>query len=132
MSARRKKINPGWLALQRERYGPEYRYIPPDQVRRAGDLVPKVLKGLGMESQSRLAEMSKAWPELAGRANAQHSRPGTWENGVLTVYVDHHVWLAELQRFAGKALEKRLKDAFGADAVRRVRFEIDPGEEDGE
>lgn len=129
MSSRR-KINPGWLALQRERYGPEYRYIPRDHIREAGELVPKVLKGLGMESDARLADIGEQWEALAGRANAEHSRPGTWEKGVLTVYVDHHVWLAELQRFAGKALEKRLRKTFGADAVRRVRFEIDPGREE--
>jgi len=124
--ASRRKINAGWLALQRERYGPAYRYIPPDDIREAGSYVPGVLKKMGMEAESRLSDITACWEEVAGKANADHSRPGRWERGVLTIYVDHHLWLAELQRFAACALEKRLREKFGARAVRKLRFEIDP------
>ena len=126
MSARRKKIDRGWLAVQRERYGPGFRPQPAQNTRQAGDLVDGVMKRMGMEADTRLAEISAVWEELAGASNAEHSRPGRWERGILTVYVDHHVWLAEMQRFATRALEKRLKERFGAKAVKRVRFQLDP------
>lgn len=129
MSARRRKTDPGWLALQRERYGAAYRPPPPRETHRAGDLVDGAMKHLGLEADTRLAEISAVWEEVAGAANAEHSRPGTWQRGVLTVYVDHHVWLSEMQRFAGRALEKRLKQRFGDRAVRKIRFQIDPGAE---
>lgn len=127
MAVRRRKPDPGWLALQRERFGAAYRPLPPRETHRAGELVDGVMKHLGLESDTRLAEITAVWEEVAGKANAEHSRPGTWERGVLTVYVDHHVWLSEMQRFAGRALEKRLQERFGKDALRRIRFRIDPG-----
>jgi predicted nucleic acid-binding Zn ribbon protein len=126
MSARRKKPDPGWLAVQRERYGPGFRPQPSRDTRQAGDLIDGVMKRLGLEADTRLAEISAVWADLAGDANAAHSRPGRWERGTLTVYVDHHVWLSEMQRFATRALEKRLKERFGGQAVKRVRFQLDP------
>jgi predicted nucleic acid-binding Zn ribbon protein len=133
MTARRakNKIDRGWLAVQRERYGPAFRPQPSRNTRQAGEMVDGVMKHLGLEAETRLTEIAAAWTELAGSANAEHSRPGRWERGTLTVYVDHHVWLAEMRRFAARALEKRLKERFGDRAVQRVRFQMDPGGEGG-
>lgn len=119
-------VDPGWLQLQRERYGSHYRYIPPANIRQAGDLIPGVLKKMGLESESRLSDISKCWEDIAGTTNASHSRPGRWEKGVLTVYVDHHVWLSELKRVASASLLKRLQERMGKSAVRQLRFEMDP------
>jgi predicted nucleic acid-binding Zn ribbon protein len=126
MPSRRKKTDRGWLTLQRERYGPDFRPQPAHNTHAAGDLVNGVMKKFGMEADTRLAEITAVWEELAGEANAAHSRPGRWERGTLTVYVDHHVWLAEMQRFATRALESRLQERFGAQTVRRIRFQLDP------
>ena len=125
----RKKVDPGWLRLQRERYGPEFRVPPSRSLHHAGDLVGDVLKGLGLEASAKTAEFQACWPEIAGRANALHSRPGRWEKGVLTVYVDHHLWLNELKRTASASLLKRLQERFGKRAVRQLRFEMTPEEE---
>lgn len=124
--ARKPKPDPGWLALQRERYGPEYRYIPPDKIRTAGDLVPGIMKSMGMEAETRLVEIKRVWEELAGKANAQHSRPGRWERGLLVVYVDHHLWLNELKQMASASLLKKLQSRLGKSVVRQLRFEMDP------
>jgi len=123
--------NPGWQQLQRERYDldADYRFPPPNRVQPLGDLLPGVLKQLGLESASRIGELAPRWAEFVGTANAKHSRPGRWENGVLTIYVDHNVWLAEMKRFAAKAIQKRLIEAFGGKSLTEIRFQIDPGEE---
>lgn len=121
------KVDPGWLRLQRERFGPDYRYIPPDITRTAGDLVPGIMRKMGLESESRLAEIDRVWEEMAGKANAEHARPGRWEKGLLVIYVDHHLWLNELKRFASAPLLKKLQERFGRSAVRQIRFEMDPG-----
>lgn len=120
------KVDAGWLQLQRERYGPEYRYIPKDRICTAGDLIPDLMKKMGLEAESRLSEIEKSWTDLAGPANAAHARPGRWEKGLLVVYVDHHVWLNELKKFASAPLLKKLQAKFGKTAVRQLRFEMDP------
>lgn len=121
----------GWLQLQRERYhlAESHRFAAPPRLNRLNEVMPEVLKGMGLESVSRVAELGPVWEELVGKANAKHSRPGRWEKGVLTVYVDHNVWLAEMQRFAGRTILKRVRERFGAESVTELRFQIDPGEE---
>ena len=126
MASKRNTPNPGWLRLQRERFGPDYRYIPPDHIRTSGDLVPGIMKSMGMEAETRLAEICKSWEEFAGKTNAGHARPGRWEKGLLVVYVDHHVWLNEMKRVASAPLLKKLQERFGKTAVRQLRFEMDP------
>lgn len=125
------KPNPGWQQLQRERFNlsADYRFSPPNRVQPLGDLLPGVLKELGLENATRLGELTPRWTEFVGGANAKHSRPGRWENGVLTIYADHNVWLAEMKRFASKAIFKRIREAFGEESLKEIRFQIDPGDE---
>lgn len=125
----RKKPNPGWLQLQRERYGPEYREPPKNNIQVAGDLVGNVLKNFGLEDSSRLADIQKIWPEIAGKDNAAHSAPGTLERGTLTIYVNHHLWLNEMRRVAAPALLNRLQARFGSRKIKHLRFVITPEEE---
>jgi predicted nucleic acid-binding Zn ribbon protein len=129
-SRHRRKPDPGWLAVQRDRYGPGFRPQPPLQVHEVGELVPGLMKRMGLEDASRLAEIQRMWPEVAGPVNAAHARPGKWEAGILTVYVDQPIWLSELKRFAARPLEKMLKQKLGAKSLRRIRFELDPGGEE--
>jgi predicted nucleic acid-binding Zn ribbon protein len=89
------------------------------------------MKGFGLEDSSRLADIQKAWPDLAGKTNAEQSRPGKLEGGVLCIYVDHHMWLNELKRTLAPMLLKKLQERFGKKNVKRLRFEITP-EEGGE
>ena len=124
--ASKPKREPGWVRLQRERYGPRYRYIPPDNVRTAGDFIPGIMKSMGLEAETRLSEICACWEELAGKGNAAHARPGRWEKGLLVVYVDHHVWLNEMKRVVSAPLLKKLQERFGRAAVRQLRFEMDP------
>jgi predicted nucleic acid-binding Zn ribbon protein len=121
----------GWLQLQRERFHLEssYQFAPPNRVSRLDQVMPEVLKGMGLESASRVSELGPVWEDLVGRANAKHSRPGRWERGVLTVYVDHNVWLAEMKRFGARTILKRVRGRFGEASVTELRFQIDPGDE---
>jgi predicted nucleic acid-binding Zn ribbon protein len=128
MSAR-KKPDPGWLRLQRERYGPEYRIPPEKNIQVAGDLVNGVMKKFGLETASHLADIQSAWPEIAGKDIAANSNPGTLERGTLTIYVDHHVWLNELKQMAAPMLKKKLQARFGAKKIKGLRFVITPEEE---
>lgn len=126
-----KTPDPGWQQLQRERFDleAEYRFPPPQRVQSLAGVLPGVLKELGLESASRISELAPRWKDIVGAANAKHSRPARWENAVLTIYVDHNVWLAEMKRFAAKAILKRIREAYGEDSVRELVFQIDPGED---
>lgn len=125
----RRKINRGQEQIQREWYGPHYRPPAPKRLHQAGDLVDQVLKKFGLEDASRLEEVRKIWPVVAGPANAAHSCPGKLERNTLTVYVNHHLWLNEMKRVASKSILKRLQDQFGKTRIRSLRFEITPEEE---
>jgi hypothetical protein len=120
-------LNRGWLALQRERYGPDYRPPPEKNIHAVGDLVSGVLQDFGLANEWRIAELKQLWPDLVGKANAARSRPGRWENGWLTVYVSHHLWLNEMKRILPQALLKRLRTQYGEDQVQGLSFEMDPG-----
>jgi hypothetical protein len=125
------KINAGWLRLQRERFDldPDYRPPPPLRSVSFSDVLPGVMKSMGLESSYNIADLLPRWPDLIGKTNAQHCRPGRWEQGVLTIYADHSVWLMEIKRNCSQGILKRLRADYGDDAVRELRFQIDPGEE---
>lgn len=125
------RINGGWLQLQRERHDlpVDWRPPPPDNTHPLSELLPDVMKAMGLESAYQVADLAPRWPEFVGENNARHSRPGLWENGELTIYVDHNVWLAEMKQFASRAILKRLRDAYGEEAVSRIHFRIDPGDD---
>jgi len=118
----------GQWAVQRERCRIADPRIPRavPEPRPLGELLPDVMRHLGLEAVQWSVRLEQDWAELAGPAVAGHARPGTVRNGVLTVFVDSSVWLSELSRFGRKPLLKRLRAAYGDDAVRDVRFQLDP------
>jgi len=125
----RRKPDPGWVQIQRERYGPDYRIPSPHRLHVAGDLVGNVLKKFGLAASADLEEIRKAWLDTAGKVNADHSSPGKLEKGTLTIYMDHHVWLNEMKRVVAPSLLKKLQQRHGNAKIKRLRFEITPEEE---
>lgn len=130
MPARRRRkqtMDPGRFQLERERFhlDPDYVPPPPDNTKTLGEVLPGVMKDMGLVSQWNVADLVPKWPNLVGAANAAHCKPSHWEKGILTVSVDHHVWLAELQRFGKGAILKRLQKEYGAKAVKDVYFEME-------
>ncbi len=118
--------NPGWLAVQRERYGADFIPTPPNNVRSLGDVLDGVLQHLGLAKEAQLAALLPLWPDLVGKTNAAKSRPGRWEGNSLTIYVSHHLWLNEMRRLLPKALLKRLQELYPGRAPSEIRFEMDP------
>ena len=118
----------GQWAVQRERCriaDPRIPRADPDP-RPLGELLPDVMRRLGLEHVQWSVRLERDWAELAGPAVALHARPGTVRDGILTVFVDSSVWLSELSRFGRRPLLARLQAAYGADDVRDVRFRLDP------
>jgi len=88
---------------------------------RIGDVLPSVLRDLGLEKRFSERQMVERWagvvgPELAGRARATR-----YEKGTLFVRVDHGAWMQELH-FIEKDLVRKLRVACpGVDLV-RIKF----------
>jgi len=88
--------------------------------------VDKVLKSMGLSQSAWAANLAEAWPEIAGKQVAKHTRPGSLQGATLTVYVDSSVWLNELQRYGLNALLKNVQAYAGVGKVRRIRLQLDP------
>lgn len=70
--------------------------------------------------------LESRWPILVGEQVAQHSHPATLRGSRLTVFVDHHGWLAELRRYPVQALLKKIAAIPDSPTVTDIRFQLDP------
>jgi predicted nucleic acid-binding Zn ribbon protein len=125
---RRGKFNKGKWEVERERSRVEDRRPrpPPRDATPVGEIIPQLMKKLGVESEHWQEVLSGSWEKLAGKAVAKHTRPGRFEKGTLVVFVDSSVWLNELSRYGKDDLLANLQKTFGADRIKAVRFQLDP------
>lgn len=123
------QMDPGKLQVMRERFGLPMDWFPPagENLHALGEVLPEVLSDMGIEGGLEIQVLQDDWGNLVGGANAKHSRPAAWDDGVLTIYVGHSVWLTEMERFGKRAILKRLQTKLGAEAVQDLRFQLDPG-----
>ena len=126
---RERKKNKGRDQLMRERLQVEV-YTPERKPRLVSmrDLVPRVVKKCGLENEFWVDEIQERWDEIAGTQVARNTRPGVYEKGLLTIYVNHSAWLMEMERFGKDLLLQNVQDAFGKDKIRAIEFRIDPGD----
>lgn len=117
----------GQWAVQRERFQLDAfeRQLPDQPSRALGEAIQDALKDLGLHRDHTLHRLGEQWPDLAGAQVARHARPGAMQGHMLVVYVDHPMWLTELQRGADQSLLANLHRA-GFGMIKRVRFQIDP------
>lgn len=90
------------------------------------EVLPDVVKDLGIEEEVWQNELLAAWPDLVGKALAARTRPGRADHGTLVVFVSHSVWLNELSRYGKQQMLKKLQDRFGRQRVRSLRLQLDP------
>jgi hypothetical protein len=91
-------------------------------------LVRAFLKSLRLEETAAFRPIEEDWAALAGPRWAPHTRPGPLDpTGNLTVFVDHSIWLAELQRTGQAELLAALQAKYGKTKVIRLRLRLDPG-----
>lgn len=92
-----------------------------------GDVVPQVLKQLGLENRLWEQALENEWAQLVGPQVAAHARPGRLERKTLYIFVSHSTWLSELSRFSQPRILANLQKRFGADRIKALRFQLDPG-----
>jgi predicted nucleic acid-binding Zn ribbon protein len=85
-----------------------------------------LLASLGLRTDSIQQQLMNQWEAIAGHPLCRHIRPGPLQSTSLTVYVTNSVMLTELRLRQGPALLKNIQAAVGADAVKKLFFQIDP------
>lgn len=90
----------------------------PDQV------MPAVLKKLGLERRRTETEILKAWNHLLDPHVTAHAQPTGLRRGTLFVTIDSSVWLDEIVRYRRREILDRLQHAFGRDLVARISFRV--------
>jgi predicted nucleic acid-binding Zn ribbon protein len=98
---------------------------PPAKPATAVDkLVPKVVKGLGLEQRLHESQIFFHWADIVGKDIARHAQPVSLRNRLLIVAVDHPVWLQELKRYHKDLLLQKVRERIGKTAVRDIVFRI--------
>ena len=88
---------------------------------RVGDLLPAVLKSVGLERRFREQEVLALWPAVVGEHIAARTRAVRIEKGVLFIHVDHGAWMQELH-FKEKELLRQLQERAPEARLKRIRF----------
>ena len=99
---------------------------PPYHVSMPEEIVPQILKRIGLEKTLWEKTLLDEWEALTGSQVAAHTRPGPLDRGVLLVYVKNSVWMTELRQFGEKALLEKLQERFGRDKFKGIRLQLDP------
>jgi len=87
-------------------------------------LVPQVMRGLGLEKRLQQSQVLLLWPSMVGAEIAGHAQPVGLRHGVLQVVVDHPIWLQELSRFHKRAILDKVQQRVGKSIVRDISFRI--------
>lgn len=90
----------------------------------AAELIPGVLKGIGLERKQADLEILRVWNNLMDPVVAQHAKPVNLAKGTLFVSVDSSVWLDEIVRYRRREILQRLKHSFGPDLIQRISFRV--------
>lgn len=109
---------------KRRRYGGEQRSgaHPDDRdPQLIGSVLESVSRRRGWQRQISLAMVLRDWPGLVGAANAEHSTPVEFHDGVLTIQCDSTAW-ASAMKFSAGPLVKKLNHVLGDAAIRRVEI----------
>src|SRR5688572_14236311 len=95
-----------------------------NRVKTIGDVVPGVLKGLGLEKKQSDLEILKVWNNLMDPTVVAHAKPVGLAKGTLFVNVDSNVWLDEIVRYRRREILQRLRHSFGPDLIQRISFRV--------
>jgi predicted nucleic acid-binding Zn ribbon protein len=88
---------------------------------RVGDLLPTVLKSIGLGQRLKEQEVLGIWAQVVGEEIAARTQPLRVERGVLYVRVDQSAWLQELH-FMEKEILRKLKEKAPDVELVRIRF----------
>ena len=92
--------------------------------RTTADLMPAVMKKLGLKQRQHEAEIGQVWEELIDPTITAHAAPVGIRKGTLFVNVDSNVWLSEIVRYRRHEILQRLQHSFGPEMIARISFRV--------
>jgi hypothetical protein len=95
-----------------------------NNARAVSDLIPDVLKGLGLDRKRTELEIVKVWTHLMDPLVVAHAQPAGIFKGTLFINVDSNTWLSELVRYRRREILQRLQYSFGAEMIQRLSFRV--------
>lgn len=111
---------------QEQPYNP-YGFKPPqDRTQTPADILPRVIKKMGLGARLWQEDLQHKWPEIAGPQVAANARPGKMQGRTLCIFVSNSMWLHELSQFSKAPLLEKLQNSFGKQRIGDLRFLIDP------
>ncbi|HEX8280144.1 MAG TPA: DUF721 domain-containing protein [Chthoniobacterales bacterium] len=107
----------------------EWRGLPepklrPDKWEAPGDVLPALMRKLGLAERLQENEISGAWRSVVGEFIASHSAPVSLREGVLYVRVLQPSLHYQLEQISKREILRKLKQRFGARVIREVRFRL--------
>ena len=125
---KRRKFNRGSWEVQRERHRISRAEPPPpcSPASTVADVLPGLLKELGLEERVWQETVLREWPSLVGPQLAAQTRPGRLERKIFCVYVTSSAWLSELSRYGQKQILENLQKRFGSDKIKGIKLQLDP------
>jgi len=93
-------------------------------LRPLGEMLHRLLREWGADERARDGGLCDRWRNIVGDEIGEHSRPGTYRNGVLTVEVDSAALLAELSTYCREALLESLRADPTFRGLRALRFRL--------
>lgn len=94
------------------------------RARSSGEVMPGVLRTLGLDRRRAEAEVVKVWRELIDPNIVAHAQPNGIHKGTLFVLVDSSAWLSEIVRYRRKEILDRLQHAFGSAMIKKISFRV--------
>ena len=85
-------------------------------------ILNSLLASLVGEHQRQKSTLIDFWPKVAGNYFSKHTKPRFGADGRVTVWVDDSTIAFELSQRYKPVFLKRLKNQFGEDQVRDIRF----------
>ena len=107
----------------------EWRGLPERKMRAdrwqsPADVMPKLMKRLGLRERLRETEVIYAWSKIVGDFIAAHSAPVALREGILYVRVLQPALHYELEQISKTEILRKLKQRFGGKTIRDVRFRV--------
>jgi predicted nucleic acid-binding Zn ribbon protein len=87
---------------------------------KAGDFLGKVVRRFE-RPEATLAWLAGAWPSIAGKTLAAHTRPVRCDGAFLEVAADAKAWQQQIESMK-RELRDRINKAWGGNLVREVTF----------
>jgi len=87
-----------------------------------GDQMDRLLLDRGWNVDVAVGSVMGRWPEIVGRDVAEHCKPVTFSDGVLTVRADSTAWTTQM-RLMSSSILGRLETEVGKDTVTELRVQ---------